>query len=525
MPNPRGYFMWGEVVFLAEHDPGLAPEQLISNLRDKGAIRNVVPHVQFHPGRVLTFDRPEQRSFSLAFGAVDDGSRGNRLIREIREINLQLLHDEDKERKTAVPLIAASPNWLSTGAPVDATGGPGARPSPASPLPAAYHTRDAWEQNTPWAFMLAKLPELQGASATDPVEVAILDTAWDDPYLRRRHSELADRHPLLRGLFGPQDAFETGMLRTQRAGDLGITLPTTMPGLDRIQIRDHVYDMRDHGLFAAGIVHTIAPTARLRLLEVLNPYGIGTSETVGRALHRLLVERQGQKERPPLVINCSLMFTLPLEGHDRVDLPLEEPKTALDFELLERIGWPMEWIYNLLITQDIAVIAAAGNDRVRGSARPSARFPAAFRRVLGVGAYAEDNRNAAPYSNLADRPGRTGILTFGGFVPSVKRTSIFGRFFELLGLTTKGAPVRADATGVRGVYIGAFPGARQTEYEAAGGWAYWAGTSFAAPVISGTLAALIGSGTPSATAVDVVRGAQGDISLDDEEIFSVKHGL
>jgi hypothetical protein len=43
------------------------------------------------------------------------------------------------------------------------------------------------------------------------------------------------------------------------------------------------YRMTDHGLFVAGIIHTIAPQAELHLIEVLNPYGVGDLESITRA--------------------------------------------------------------------------------------------------------------------------------------------------------------------------------------------------------------------------------------------------
>jgi subtilisin family serine protease len=125
----------------------------------------------------------------------------------------------------------------------------------------------------------------------------------------------------------------------------------------------------------------------------------------------------------------------------------------------------------------VVIVAAAGNDAPNPNNRPEARYPASFIDVLGVGALpngatpASGRYQAATYSNLSDRPPKTGYVTLGGEPGSGK--------------------------GILGVYISEFPilpiGSTLTPdditYRRKGtGWAWWAGTSFAAPVVSGILA-------------------------------------
>jgi subtilisin family serine protease len=137
------------------------------------------------------------------------------------------------------------------------------------------------------------------------------------------------------------------------------------------------------------------------------------------------------------------------------------------------------------------VIAAAGNgahDAGRSRKAPDARYPAAFERVVGVGALPKNAErspgkyNASSYSNLADKPPQTGVMALGG-EPGAEN-------------------------GVLGIYLGNFPEivvdddddatTNESGWDKRGprsknGWAWWAGTSFATPILTGAIAAVLGS--------------------------------
>jgi subtilisin family serine protease len=135
----------------------------------------------------------------------------------------------------------------------------------------------------------------------------------------------------------------------------------------------------------------------------------------------------------------------------------------------------------------VAIIAAAGNNEVVPlTGHPQSRFPAAFDGVSGVAALAKDDLNPstpdalATYSDLADDQPTAGFAAFGGDVAAGP------------------APLKTDAAnGMLGVFIEQLPvelppptgGVALTPNES--GWARWAGTSFAAPVVSAILANLI----------------------------------
>jgi subtilisin family serine protease len=132
------------------------------------------------------------------------------------------------------------------------------------------------------------------------------------------------------------------------------------------------------------------------------------------------------------------------------------------------------------------VVAAAGNDTVNNqhyftsSGPANTRYPAAFGSVLGVAALDRHN-TPATYSNAADAPQHDGVATFGGAATEHAALAEHG----MLGVYT------ADT----------FP----DQSENTNGWAWWAGTSFAAPVVTGTLAALLSDDPDPEAALATVK--------------------
>ena len=143
--------------------------------------------------------------------------------------------------------------------------------------------------------------------------------------------------------------------------------------------------------------------------------------------------------------------------------------------------------------------------------RPPARYPAAFENVIGVGAVpknsapirdlltGKEKHNPARYSNQSDVPPQNGIVTLGGS--------------------------RDEENGVLGVFIHKFPANEKEETNSIDnttGWAWWAGTSFAAAIISGILAKAIGSLKvwDAKSASDLLRG--GVLSMIKDETRDAK---
>ncbi len=540
-PRKSVYFMPGQFMLLVEHDEPL-PENLIAQIQQTAPIASNwkrLEGAQWNDARVLAFQhlnvrgdlppeeqteqkrfipsnahrqafdpalpvhrRATRQAFALVFVDIPRYGRKRRhlLLKLLKEINDQIAEMTRPDAPTEaadITLRGASPNWLLHPSPDNAgTGGPGARPAPAMQegrdFTFAFPSNEDLEQR------------LQAGAQGRGVEVAILDTVPAEDALREAHRRWVDEqdvpHPLLKQLLSPQGGFRLDVpdgLRVTYSADLGVVLPQP----HELRVRDHDYPMNDHGLFAAGIVKTIAPQAELHLVQVLNEHGVGTLESIGSGLLWLAQERARADVPKPLVINLSLTMTTPLEGHPRTGMSrwslFRKKSNYLKQPWYEMMALSLEWICAALRGPNVALVAAAGNDndaedRGRGQAWVQARYPAAFPTVLGIGALLENSLEPAPYSNFSDQPGGAGIATFGGQDQN---------------------KVAVERHGILGVYIGPYPTQKQDpatdpgqEYATSSnssGWAWWAGTSFATPIISGVLAALAsaGQGLPEAEAV------------------------
>jgi subtilisin family serine protease len=149
---------------------------------------------------------------------------------------------------------------------------------------------------------------------------------------------------------------------------------------------------------------------------------------------------------------------------------------------VERSASVIMWICDLLYFLGSRVIAAAGNDWDPADAgRPEARYPAAFGSVQGVGALKKEQPQAAiagnqhyevaSYSDISDKPGKVGVVTLGGEA--------------------------GENRGVLGIYLGEFPEPHPKKNTSH--WAWWAGTSFATPILSGVIAAVLNKPNPPPT--------------------------
>jgi hypothetical protein len=461
--------------------------------------------------------RPRRSTFALALVKLRTPLPNRHLLRLIELTNRMLPADgEGFALDSGLWLRALSPNWLFTPAPeVAGGGGPGTRPVPvdAAVVPEPHQKLTVGQDDlsqTRFGFTIEQaLFGLNPQDSAQQVEVAILDTA---PLIMEWKAALAawsQQHPLLRSLG------MSGMFNIIEHSDpaWNLRLPqSTPPGQSatahELRVRDHDYSMRDHGLFVAGIIHTIAPAAHIRLIEILNEYGVGYLDTIARAFRQLQAEHLSNST--PLVVNCSLTLTMPLGDHWQENRAEEDdleevtvfrnanglagrdpaqlsPREREILDQLDLLSLAIEWVCTSLYSDNITIVAAAGNDagqtgKENASPRPQARCPAAFPSVVGVGAL-DRGFKPATYSNWADRQARQGLATFGGEEDMVTIGSGTGR------------KVRKAKAGqaVLGAYIGPFPDDGGGTITNGNGWAWWSGTSFAAPIVSGALAWLVGN--------------------------------
>jgi len=400
-------------------------------------------------------------------------------------------------------LRAASPNWLSSGAPYIGGGGPGAWPIGIASVTPNATGLQPWDFVVPSSFQSPEQNPL-------PVEVAILDTVPDFLALESAYGTwvgngpalppLRDPNPLLTTLLagpsgGPFNVVDqSGTTAVGSADQIDVLYQT---GIIPVNLFQHPYPMASHGLFIAGIIRSLAPQAKLRLIQVLNDDGGGSAESILQGL--TLADRPGRSV--PLVINCSFTLRISRPGEDLAETLGADLDKALAEDLKATPGNTLQDKINVLTqlmhdafvhvcqSSNVVIVAAAGNNEVvPPTGHPQARYPAAFDGVSGVAALAKDDLDPgtpdalATYSHLADDQLSEGFAAFGGDVAAGP------------------APLRADAAnGMLGVFIEELPeelppptgGVALTPNTS--GWARWSGTSFATPVVSAILANLISS--------------------------------
>ena len=468
-----------------------------------------------------------------------------------KEIQIETVTAKGEREFEILKIEDISPDWaMSVASNGSGTGGPGGLPRPFK----GKDNEAEYELN-----IKEKLGDLY--SEGENVDVAILDTAPCPHDLVLAPKEWPD-NKLIQGLLGPD-------------GKLSL-YPATYEDLrrmDNASLNRHDYEMSDHGLFAAGIVHSIVPKARIHLIEVLNQWGVGDFRSLAAGLEKALkqIYQPGSKRR--LVVNCSWMLDLPLVGDHCSLIDSTEPerdfeRAVLHFSLKEREQASVIWaICNSISLAGGQVVAAAGNDwglskerkvmqgilqtgqggqtqEPRGNA-PEARYPAGFVSAFGVGALPQDSKpngakkhRASDYSNLGDKPEFKAIMTLGGEEGERE--------------IGKPGESKKKNNGVLGLYlsekypleVNPNPAKYKREFmmkprdegqKEKNSWAWWAGTSFATPILTGTIAAMLskpanlGGFGDAQVAITALYKAEPPIIIEDgteahEDVMEVKQG-
>jgi hypothetical protein len=238
-------------------------------------------------------------------------------------------------------------------------------------------------------------------------------------------------------------------------------------------------DMSDHGIYIAGIIQRLSPHASLHLIEVLNSAGAGTTNSLLWGFQQ--IQYKQKNKATPFIVNCSLTtkiipHTFDLPG--RIEL-IKEYTGVYDIiavfyaitrnqELFSCLSDMIEFMHRY----DCFIVAAAGNDSEDFYPfHNSPGFPALLgdyygEKVIGVGA-CDHKGELTSYTNL---PGANGLLAYGGEVDSRKVT----------------------IDGINSLYFSPVYGGISIPNNT--GWARWAGSSFSAGVVSGTLAAILADG-------------------------------
>ena len=284
------------------------------------------------------------------------------------------------------------------------------------------------------------------------------------------------------------------------------------------------FPMADHGLTIAGMIRDLAPQASIECVRVLNDYGVGDTDTLYKALGYIEGRVANDLRGKPAIVNMSLVVVPPRTEWGRLGLDKHSESASLK-RILRGLAARMA----SMAQRGVVFTASAGNDSDPrdflmnpNEVRFGPRFPAAFlypekdvfdnplvQTMLPVGAvcHAEDGNEieAAVYSNS---PGPQGFGAFGGRLPKP---------LPWMPSAMSHVPAQVDPServdAVCGVYSASLypalskndrnmPASKQmpegspSDYPmhdaptAQSTWAYWSGTSFAAPIIS-SLAARI----------------------------------
>jgi len=237
----------------------------------------------------------------------------------------------------------------------------------------------------------------------------------------------------------------------------------------------------EHGLFVTGLAHRVAPAAQYTLIEVLDAEARGDIQTLLRAM-RLYTASLGSLDHT--VINLSLGLEVEqqpgLINRDAIKSLIDMlEKMSLPYYLDSQVGLDLP-VISLGVSmanyqeQGAVIVAAAGNDR-----RDTPNAPARFPEVIGVAA-SNAIRIDACFTNLGD------LAAPGGDAPDRALCSMDA---------SSDCPV--DKAGCEYALISLVSqNASQT------GYAYWQGTSFATPLVSG-LSTLLREAHPGWTPVDV----------------------
>jgi hypothetical protein len=392
---------------------------------------------------------PTSKKFSLSYSPQDRNERE-------MEVHLYQIPDGQTVEQVACEVnglrgisleeydVSANPNYYISPAPWSGGGSP-------------------WTQNGEWAedgggWGKAQLTDFRRQWALGPEGIELLDASGD------RMTEYMGND--VRVAVFDTSPFDVPV-NVARVITIEVTPPLTLtvrhrelvpapncPGRDRRDpcIDREKQDISNHGLFVAGLVHAVAPHSEIHLIRVLENDGCGDLFTIESAIDSFIRETLNEKGTlKGTVINLSLGVHQP-----------PKPKT---FGLPEKVA-SLQHTVQKAIEHGAVVVAAAGNDSYDKSTPDSMEIPANDPSVIGVAASSSEHKRGC-FSNEGDvaAPGGNGINSceVPGEDPPDSGEYVCQREpgLCLISLVHKPEP----------------------------GYAYWVGTSFSTPLVSG-LAAL-----------------------------------
>ena len=374
-------------------------------------------------------------------------------------------------------------------APVVLTGGTGGGIIQGCPLTPPIPASDSCSN---WHYRLPKISSDLKSKTGEGVTVFVLDAFPERGIIERAVRDAGDDNVLLRNVYETV-SFDYGLLSgVQEAGALR-GMEDGFVGKD-VYGRHYPILMPDHGLYIAGIVRDVARKADIECIRVLNGFCAGDMNVLSNALTNIYNRKIGAAEPSlkgkPVVINMSLVFPT----DDELSLGID-PSSGGFGTIRAAIFLQIKALTDI----GVVIAASAGNEgderemNMTGTmARPDALYPAQFcyapyndDNIIPVGAV-NSTGSASTYSCY---PGARGVATYGGEVPTVSPK-----------LPPSANPTVDTSDMPHGIYASVeYPPLSvdpPEQYYAAPddhAWAYWVGTSFATPIVSGLAARILQS--------------------------------
>jgi subtilisin family serine protease len=223
-------------------------------------------------------------------------------------------------------------------------------------------------------------------------------------------------------------------------------------------------DLSNHGLFVSSLAHAVSPSSQIYLVRVLEKDACGSLLAIAQGIEMFMTDALLARDRGEIdhiVLNLSL--------------GVHQPPNPTCYGLPEQVH-ALRLAINEAVDSGATVVAAAGNDSYNKTpnAPEDMEIPAAYDTVIGVAASNSDrtrgcfsNADLDENANTAAAPGGDGVLRVE-VVPS----SEGNQFLQIPCAVPDCVKDRMQCL------IGVV-------YRDGIGYAYWVGTSFAAPLVSG----------------------------------------